>query len=260
LSIVKSLRVTSSDPRRKDSKSILHYLDGIAAFLNARSFRQKLNKKKRPWLYERLFSHGPMSTSDWDRFRQGDDQAFEALYRANYALLLRYGRSLVHDDQRVKDCIQDLFLNLHRYRTRLRECQSPRLYLIGSLRRLLQGSFRHEPDRAVLDSDAIAWGIEIDTEQLLVAHELSEQLRTELQQALAALPARQREALHLRYFVGLPPDEVAHLMQVSLQTAHNFVHRGLTALRAQMRTASGVLLCSIGLPISFLKKKFRRRG
>jgi len=48
--------------------------------------------------------------------------------------------------------------------------------------------------------------------------------------ALRRLPARQREAVILRYCLGLPEDEVAQSMNVSRGTVKSAAHRGLAAL------------------------------
>ncbi len=57
-------------------------------------------------------------------------------------------------------------------------------------------------------------------------------LRLALRQALGRLPRRQREALALRYLVGLSPDEVASTLDVSLGTVKTHLRRGLQSLRS----------------------------
>ncbi len=59
--------------------------------------------------------------------------------------------------------------------------------------------------------------------------------RDELQQLLAALPPRQREALVLRHVLDLPMVDVAHIMGCPEGTAKSHVSRGLAAIRANCR-------------------------
>ena len=54
--------------------------------------------------------------------------------------------------------------------------------------------------------------------------------RRELLAALAALPARRREAIVLRYWLDLPEREIAAAMGVSTGTVKSHVSRGLDAL------------------------------
>jgi RNA polymerase sigma factor (sigma-70 family) len=58
--------------------------------------------------------------------------------------------------------------------------------------------------------------------------------RLALQSALRALPARQREAVALRYLAGLPQAEVAAALGVSAGTAATHIHRGVIALRKSL--------------------------
>jgi len=55
-----------------------------------------------------------------------------------------------------------------------------------------------------------------------------------LWQALRQLPARQRSALVLRFYLDLPEVEVARLLGVPPGTVKSWVHRGLARLRARL--------------------------
>jgi RNA polymerase sigma-70 factor (sigma-E family) len=58
-----------------------------------------------------------------------------------------------------------------------------------------------------------------------------------LWQALQRLPARQRTAIVLRYYLDLPEAEVAHLLGVPVGTVKSLVHRGLARLREWLGAA-----------------------
>ena len=70
-------------------------------------------------------------------------------------------------------------------------------------------------------------------------------LRIALVEALSKLPARQREAVVLRYLSGLTDAEVAAATGVSLGTVKVHVHRGIRALR----TALGPTFEEVGLAV-----------
>jgi RNA polymerase sigma factor (sigma-70 family) len=52
--------------------------------------------------------------------------------------------------------------------------------------------------------------------------------------ALAKLPARQREAVSLRYLAGMTLDETATTMGLGVETVRTHVSRGLAAMRAAL--------------------------
>jgi RNA polymerase sigma factor (sigma-70 family) len=56
--------------------------------------------------------------------------------------------------------------------------------------------------------------------------------------ALAGLPDRQREAIVLRYYAGLPEGEIAAAMGISRGAVNSHTARGLSALRAALDHAS----------------------
>jgi RNA polymerase sigma factor (sigma-70 family) len=67
-----------------------------------------------------------------------------------------------------------------------------------------------------------------------VADPLSED-RADLEPALARLPARQREAVVLRYFLDLSIDDTARVMRCTTGTVKSQVHKALATLREQLQ-------------------------
>ncbi len=60
--------------------------------------------------------------------------------------------------------------------------------------------------------------------------------RSEVVSALGTLPARQREALVLRYYAGLPGPQAAAVMGISEGAVKRHIWRALTSLRAALDT------------------------
>ena len=179
-----------------------------------------------------------MTTSDWERFRRGEEEAFERLYRSYYPVLFRYGRSLVHDDELVRDCLHDVFVSLHRYRATLNPAADPKLYLIGTFRRMIADHLRREQNRRERNRRWAeeAPGLEATIEDAIAEREAQRERIAQVQRAYAGLPRRQREAVHLRFFAGLEYAQIAQLMQVSHQSALNFVQRGLRRMEEDLRS------------------------
>ncbi len=68
-------------------------------------------------------------------------------------------------------------------------------------------------------------------EDLMVENETRQSLHEHLLQALNLLPARQREAVYLRYYEELSYKEVASIMGVNYQSVVNLLFKAMTALR-----------------------------
>lgn len=70
----------------------------------------------------------------WQRFIQGDQEAFRSLYDVYVNSLFSYAIRYCADEEIVKDSIHDLFVDLHRYRSRLNPNVNVKAYLFGSHR------------------------------------------------------------------------------------------------------------------------------
>lgn len=143
--------------------------------------------------------------------------SFESTYRSLWAPLVRLAWAMTGSRAVAEDIVQEVFL---RAEPVWAEVASPRAYLRASVvnavrsrqrRRLLE--LRHRPPGR--EATHIP---EMD----------------ELWPVLIRLPARQRDALALRYYEDLSLEEVARLLGCPLGTAKSLVHRGLAALRREL--------------------------
>ncbi len=73
----------------------------------------------------------------WQEFQQGSETAFSRIYRLHASLLYGYGMKLVKDKELIKDCIQDLFIEMWNTKNRLGSVKNIKSYLFKSIRRKL---------------------------------------------------------------------------------------------------------------------------
>ncbi|CAN5278812.1 sigma-70 family RNA polymerase sigma factor [soil metagenome] len=182
----------------------------------------------------------------WNRFRNGEEAAFSWIYQRYVRVLYSYGLKLNRDSSLVEDAIQDMFTDLWRTRSQLAEAQSVRFYLFRSLRRKIHRSLRPE------DEFTQSFDAQIDyrqpTRASVEAEIISEEeiaLQTaQLNTWLSDLPARQYEALLLRYYQDFSYAEIAAIMTVSEQGARNMIQKALHTLR---RLALTILVYLLGI-------------
>jgi RNA polymerase sigma factor (sigma-70 family) len=195
----------------------------------------------------------------WLCFRAGDEQAFEGLFNRYCDVLLRYGLTIVPDRDFVKDCIQDLFADLWRRRASLSEAQSVRYYLLVSLRRLLirqKTAVRRQHDLRR------QWQVEMETavpyspERAVTDTEQTDHSRNLLMRELNALPARQREAVFLRFYEELDYEQITEIMDLNYQVVRNMVHRAVKTLRQRLEHAKDVLM-PVAFALALLALLFR---
>ncbi len=133
----------------------------------------------------------------------------------------------------MKDCIQELFLKLWHRRQSLTDVREVTPYLYKSLRRCLVDALREGPARFRLwnTDDEAHLEVSFSHEEFLISQQIDADQRQQLTTALNALTKRQREAIHLRYFEGFEPGQIAQIMDLNEQSVYNLLHRSIRVLR-----------------------------
>lgn len=165
----------------------------------------------------------------WNAFQKGDRLAFEFIYQSHIQHLISYGYKISGDKHIIQDCIQDLFMELWDSRENLAEVISVKYYLFKSLRyKIVRYLKQHHTE----DLELVEYRMDDDHfERRLFEEETGIRQSQKLHAALARLPKRQKEAIHLRYFEEMTNEEVADLMGVNYQSACKFIYTALKSLR-----------------------------
>lgn len=159
--------------------------------------------------------------------KEADPSAAEAavagLFAARYPELVRLAGLLGADDP--EDIAQEAFARLLRRYGSLRDAGAALGYVRATVCNLTRNRQRHlRVVRLRTQAEPVA-DVESSEQAALLREE-----RQQVIDALAALPARRREAIVLRYWLGLSEAEIAAAMGVSAGTVKSQVSRGLAAL------------------------------
>lgn len=177
------------------------------------------------------------------RIRAAIEEEYESLLRSVAVLVARSNRHLPWAQvmEVASEVLQEAVQEALQHAGRFDPSRSATAWLRGIAARLLLSRRRGEA-RARRCVPAATLGHQAWTaalEQLCTAStEPASAGRLDLEQALAALPADQRQALELRYYRGLDGKELARALGVSTPGAARVrVYRALQALRACFRPA-----------------------
>jgi RNA polymerase sigma factor (sigma-70 family) len=172
----------------------------------------------------------------WIALRNGDKAALDLLYSKYIASLYNFGKKICYDHDQVKDCIQDLFVELWQQQKNISLPSNSRLYLFKSLRYKILLHTKRQTRYSYLPY--IKAEIMIPSfEQNLIESQLSDSQKKALKQALEKLSARQREALVLRFYEGMSCEEVASVMNVKPQSVYNLIHQSILILKNNINTS-----------------------
>lgn len=172
----------------------------------------------------------------WNLLIKGDRKALEVLYQKYYALLLNYGLKCNPDKELIKDCIQDLFVNLYQNTHLSTTNITVRSYLLRALRNNLIYKLSTQKEENSLDDSTFLIAANDDLfEQLFPKNDHDQQLARQLLNAMSQLPPNQKTVLYLRYVKELSYKEIADIMDVNVQSSMNLSSRALSKLRDLMK-------------------------
>jgi RNA polymerase sigma-70 factor (sigma-E family) len=156
------------------------------------------------------------------------DLAVIELYAQHYRALVRLAAMLVRDTATAEEVVQDAFVAMHAGWHRLKDTEKALAYLRQAVVNRSRSVLRHRmvveknqqnppPDMPSAEHGAFA---------------LLE--RSAVIAALRDLPARQREAIVLRYYADLSEAEIAATMGISRGAVKSHTARGMAALRTAL--------------------------
>jgi len=181
----------------------------------------------------------------WSQLQNGSEWALGRLVKKYFNPLQNYGCKFVPSEDFVKDCVQEVFIEVWQRRERLSTPVSVRAYLLSSVRKkVLREGFRqrilkdeqHEID-TVLD-----WhSQELPQEWAIIEQENVELLTQKITILLDKLPKRQREVIYLQFYQNLNRDEIAQIMEVNPQSVSNLVQSALKVFRTHWQVIQVLL-------------------
>ena len=193
----------------------------------------------------------------WDFARHGDAKALSVLYRRHYDLMFNFGLKYVHDEEVVKDCIQDIFVKFSVSR-RLSHTDYVRSYFLTALRNSILDKMAARKPTDELDERAFRLEIEdAAIERMFSRSDEQVRLGKRLMAAYGELTENQRTAIYLRFVSGLSYKEIAAVLEINPQSSMNLVSRAVARLRAKLSPEEFLMLTvlfmsSNALPVSSL--------
>jgi len=156
------------------------------------------------------------------------DHALTAMYSDHYRCLVRLAWFLVQDVTTAEDVVQDSFVAMHTAWGRLRDGDRALAYLRQSIVDRSRSVRRH---RALAGRNAPQAGSGMPSAELSALPSME---HAAVVWALRSLPARQREAMALKYYGNLSEAQAASAMGVSQGAVKRHVAGAIEALRVVM--------------------------
>jgi len=160
------------------------------------------------------------------------DRAVTELYTTHYRSLVRLAALLVRDIGTAEEVVQDSFVAMHGGWRRLRDNEKALSYLRQSVVNRSRSVLRH---RVVVDRNAPKPPPDMPSAEHGAIALLE---RSAVIAALRTLPARQREALVLRFYADMSEAQIAYAMQISKGAVKSHTARAMATLRTVLERDS----------------------
>ena len=179
--------------------------------------------------------------NEWNRFIQsGNLDALSGIYFHFYDQLFTYGLKHTSDKQAVEDAIQDVFMNLIKYRKNIGEVKNLPGYLISAFRRqlfLTTNKQKNMIPSGKLQEENFEFFKSEDPD--ILEKENLEQLHAMIRQCIGKLPSKQREIVFLRFENGISYEEIALMLQISVDSCYKSVYRSIKTIRIEVEKILG---------------------
>ena len=166
------------------------------------------------------------------RLREGETSAFDAIFRANYALLVRVAEAMLRDRASAEEIAQDVMLELWRRRELLAVTESVRGYLLQATRNRSLNALRH---RAIERRNEPQLGDGVSRLPSTDAAVREREIEVAIHTAIGELPDRCRQVFELSRIEGLRYSEIASRLGISVKTVEVQMGKALRILRERLR-------------------------
>jgi RNA polymerase sigma-70 factor (ECF subfamily) len=173
----------------------------------------------------------PTDANVTEQIRVGDESTFRALFNAYAEPLLDFAFGFVGDEQISEDIVQEVFVNIWQHRARLNPELSLKAYLYKAVRNQSLKVLRHAKveRRAEGYLQSLYYATDNPEEELYHAEQT-----VLLDRTIRQLPESCRTIFLMSKFDGLSYREIAHTLDISVNTVKTQMGRAFTALRRNL--------------------------
>ncbi|WP_158860589.1 RNA polymerase sigma factor [Lunatibacter salilacus] len=173
---------------------------------------------------------------NWQKIRNNERTGLEAIYKKYISQLFSLGRSIVSDEDFVKDCIQDVFLDLWKYRNSIKTVDNFKLYLFKCLSHKIYRQIESSKmERGLLELEKydVLYFLE-SAESDLIRTQIDQERSFKLSNAIDKLPARQREVIRYYFFDSFSYEQIAEVMKINVQSVYTLVWKAISGLKKSL--------------------------
>ncbi|AHW59521.1 RNA polymerase sigma-70 factor, ECF subfamily [Draconibacterium orientale] len=163
--------------------------------------------------------------------QQGDEKAFEKLFKLYYGYLCNFATKIIADDVAAEEIVQEFFVKFWERRADLSVESSLKNYLFRSVKNLCLNYIKHNniklqhAQKVIAESETSNFNndyIEVD-------------LAADIAKSIEELPKKRREIFRLSREEGLKYREIAEKLNISIKTVEAQMSLAIKSLRDKLK-------------------------
>lgn len=174
-------------------------------------------------------------SSFWKKFiTEGSQEALSLIYFNHFDLLFNFGLKYTSDSQTVEDSIQNIFSYFLKVRKSLGPVNNIPGFLLKCFRRQLFIELKKQKKLLLTETfpeDHLNYSN--SPEQDFIDQEEADQLRTVIKQCISNLTGKQQEIIYLRFECELSYEDIANILEITVESCHKSVYRSINAIRIE---------------------------
>jgi RNA polymerase sigma factor (sigma-70 family) len=173
---------------------------------------------------------------NWQKVRDNDRSGLEGIYQKYVSQLFSLGMSILANEDLVRDCIQDVFLDLWKYRKTIRNIENFKLYLFKCIsHKIFKQIEITKLDRGLLEVEKYENLHYLESsESELIRRQIDQERSLRLSNAIDKLPARQREVIRYYFFENISYEHIAEIMKINVQSVYTLVWKAISGLKKSL--------------------------
>ncbi len=151
--------------------------------------------------------------------------------------LIRFAQTYARELEDARDIVQDVFLKLSQ-NIHLIDTERIAPWLFTSCRNRALDLYRKNRRLVPMDTELLE--LEADTVAGPADNMEAAETKAALHKMINELPAKQRQAVWLKFIINLSYQEISQVMQTSIGNVGYLIHHGVAAMRIKWKAAEAV--------------------
>ena len=175
-----------------------------------------------------------------ERVQQGDQTAFELLFRFYYPGLVVYATQFTVDRSEAEEIVQDFFVRFWQKHSHIKSSESLKNYFFSCVKNSSLNLLKHKK----IEVSYIQKLQQLSESENLTYHPdlfIVSELQEKIESAIALLPEKCREVFIMSRIQGLKNEEIASILDLSKRTVETQISKAIKVMRIELKDYLGLL-------------------